>query len=728
MGRRLALLVGTTRYEDALLTALQAPEADLRGLADVLRAPDICGFDDVNLLLNATASRVSLAVCEFFSGGKPDDLLVLYFSGHGVVDPGGGLYLCTSDSRKALLRATALPASLVRDEMDNCRARSQILILDCCHAGAFARDAKSAGVGVNVNTKAAFEGNGIGRVVLTASDATQVALQGDSVVGTPNPSVFTRYLIEALQTGVADANGDGVVTIDEVYEYVYRKVLEENPNQTPGKWTYKQHGTFVFAKNPKPKARPDLLDRRLVEVLQSDAPHALREAAAVGLVHCLNDPRPGVVLAAREFLTQFISDDSRAISSITRAALEVGTEDINRESSPSLGSKPPPASLRSQCPEGIRESSPPLGSKPPPASLRSQNPEGIRESSSPLGSKPPVSTSVLPEGVGVGSRRPRASRIIALAATVIALGAVATATAMRKRTSWQAGQSLQLPGLSVDASVSTNTGSIVLTASDGGAIEVSLDGQRIGVLPQTIEHVSPSTHSLLFDGGPKFEPAHREIVVKPGVTLQLEPIRLNARQRTLVISLGDQMERAKVFIIRDGNKQLVQQFPATLSVAEDAQCIVEAYWNGKRLTQPVVWRAEQREQRLSISTQSPWRNGASPDSSVSPVVAHDAAPAALPGLRVRVGAAHCEAAGEQVQASMGRVKAQLQRCISAQSSSGEERYELKVSSAGQVTQRNPQGSNLDRATHGCVLGIVNALGAIHELSGCTVQLVVIVGS
>ena len=63
--------------------------------------------------------------------------------------------------------------------MDSCRSRRQILILDCCHSGAFARGTKGEQKAI---TETTFEGSGFGRVVLTASDSTQYALEGDQVV------------------------------------------------------------------------------------------------------------------------------------------------------------------------------------------------------------------------------------------------------------------------------------------------------------------------------------------------------------------------------------------------------------------------------------------------------------------------------------------------------------------------------------------------------------------
>ena len=255
MSRKFALIIGNSQYQDARLSQLMTPQEDVNDLADVLRAPDIGGFDEVKALVNETDANIRLSLEDFFADKKPDDLLVIYFSGHGVRDEQGQLYLAVNNTRATRLRATAIPSEFITDEMDRSRSKRQVLILDCCHSGAFAQGSKAL-TGASAGTGPAFEGLGYGRVVLTATDATQYAWEGDQVIGQADRSVFTHYLIEGLRTGEADLNHDGTITLDEMYDYVYEKVVTATPKQTPGKWSYKQQGDIVIAYNPHPPARP----------------------------------------------------------------------------------------------------------------------------------------------------------------------------------------------------------------------------------------------------------------------------------------------------------------------------------------------------------------------------------------------------------------------------------------------------------------------------------------
>ena len=269
MGRKVALIIGNSEYEDNRLAQLMTPRADVDDLASVLRDAEISSFDEVVTLRDEPAATVRRAIARFFAGKAHDDLLLLYFSGHGVLDDQGHLYLAVKDTERDLLRATAIPASFITSEMDQSRCRRQVLVLDCCHSGAFARGSKGA-LGASVGTAASFEGTGYGRVVLTASDATQFAWEGDRVIGDVQSSVFTRYLIQGLRSGEADLDADGWVTLDELYDYVYAQVVSDTPKQTPGKWSYKQQGEIVIARNPHlPGVKPAQLPVELQQVVQS---------------------------------------------------------------------------------------------------------------------------------------------------------------------------------------------------------------------------------------------------------------------------------------------------------------------------------------------------------------------------------------------------------------------------------------------------------------------------
>lgn len=256
MPRKIALLIGNNEYSDSHLSQLLAPEVDIQAIQRILLDPEIGAFDEVLPLHNERADVARIAIARLFARKQREDLLLLYFSGHGVLDEHGRLYLALRDTERDLLSATALPASFITDEMDRSYSRRQVLILDCCHSGAFERGTKGS-LGASVGTANAFEGSGYGRAVLTATDSTQYAWEGEHILASHTEnSVFTHFLVEGLETGRADVDLDGLVTIDDLFSYVYQEVVKQNPKQTPGKWTYKQQGGIVIAQNPYPTSKP----------------------------------------------------------------------------------------------------------------------------------------------------------------------------------------------------------------------------------------------------------------------------------------------------------------------------------------------------------------------------------------------------------------------------------------------------------------------------------------
>ncbi len=208
-GQRVALLVATYEYQDDRLSTLVAPPRDADDLAEVLQDPQIAGFD-VTTLINQPLYVVGEGIGEFYRDQRRDDLSLLYFTGHGLKDDYGRLYLAMATTRLDNLQFTGLSGSQLNDAMRECRARQKVLILDCCYSGAFPADSPAKG-DTAVHTLERFAGQG--RAVLTASDATQYSFEGPALSGEGWQSVFTKFLVEGLITGKADLDSDGDIAL-----------------------------------------------------------------------------------------------------------------------------------------------------------------------------------------------------------------------------------------------------------------------------------------------------------------------------------------------------------------------------------------------------------------------------------------------------------------------------------------------------------------------------------
>jgi len=388
VGGRSALVVASDEYQDSGLRRLRAPAHDAEQLARVLRDPAIGGFQ-VHTVLNQSAPAINEAVEDFFADRNPEELLLLYFSGHGVKDEDGELYFAAAPTKLNRLSATAVAADFVNRRMNRSRSRRIVLLLDCCYAGAFERGMMArAGSGVALEQQ--FSGRG--RAVITASSAMEYAFEGQDLADnrSTGPSVFTSALIEGLETGDADRDQDGYIGLDELYDYVYERVRSSTPHQTPGKWTFDLQGELHIARRGRPVTRPAPLPHRLQDAV--DHPLAgVRAGAVEELKRLIQTKHAGLALAAKLALERLVDDDSRTVSAAAAAALgaEVPISPVVARSrtrehepappaaAPASTTAPRETSEQDRRPEPPSSSSPPAPASEPPSPGRASTPSPV---------------------------------------------------------------------------------------------------------------------------------------------------------------------------------------------------------------------------------------------------------------------------------------------------------------------------------------------------------------
>ena len=159
----------------------------------------------------------------------PDDMVLIYFAGHGSSErdagspDGDGLekYILTYDSDPTDLFSTALPMRDIALIFNRIRSERLVFIADACYSGASGGRTVSA-TGMRASITDTFLdriATGRGKVIITASAANEVSVEKDEL----QHGVFTYYLLEGLR-GAADTDRDGAVTVDEAYRYVSEKV------------------------------------------------------------------------------------------------------------------------------------------------------------------------------------------------------------------------------------------------------------------------------------------------------------------------------------------------------------------------------------------------------------------------------------------------------------------------------------------------------------------------
>jgi uncharacterized caspase-like protein len=407
-GNRYALLIAASRFEDPGLRRLVAPSEDVESLARVLEKPTIGNFS-VCRLIDETSYRVASEIEQFFAERKREDMALLYFSGHGLKDEDGNFYFAALNTNRRLLRSTAVTDSLVSDVANRSRCRQQLIILDCCYSGSFAHRMMGKG-DTAVNLGERFKGRG--RAVLTASDSTQYAFEGDTLSGQAVRSVFTESLIAGLDTGEADLDGDGLISIDDLYSYVYERVVDHTPAQRPAKWDFVQ-GKLIVAQSIRPLRPADLPD----ELRQAlDQPLALVRLGAVQELAAMrrsNDPR--LSLAVENQLRHMQMDDSERVR---KAVAELLSQSVGAAPEPGPGATEltglmPPSErvpIRPPEPGPTTARVPPKATLPDPAlALSASNP--AQSSASPSKGVDSLSTGpgVAPGKPDTGSGAPRAA-------------------------------------------------------------------------------------------------------------------------------------------------------------------------------------------------------------------------------------------------------------------------------------------------------------------------------
>lgn len=324
-GERLALIVAVDEYRDKALKGLASPAADASALAEILGDPDRGGFD-VEISSNDGSSAIAERVEALLVDRKRDDLVLLHFSCHGIKDATGDLYLAAANTQPGRLASTAVDAAMVSRLMRRSRAQRVVLLLDCCYGGAFEHGFVARATG-DVDVGEQFQqqdiGGGRGRVVITASSAMEYAFESGALTegGQPRPSYFTGALVEGIRTGRADRDNDGRVALGELYEYIYERVREQSPRQTPGKWEFGTNGELVISRNPGLIVDRRMLPDDLVELLENPRP-AARFGSVQELLDLAGSSRLGVALAAVDGLRALRGDDSKRVAAAAMEALD----------------------------------------------------------------------------------------------------------------------------------------------------------------------------------------------------------------------------------------------------------------------------------------------------------------------------------------------------------------------------------------------------------------------
>jgi WD40 repeat protein len=241
-GKIWAVVIGISQYKG--VQPLRYADKDALAFYDYLTNHIGIPKEQTILLLNDQATLISLKRTlgtELRRKAGEKDTVIVYYAGHGAPeadasagdDDGLEKYIVPYDADPRDLYTTGLPMREIETIFQRLMPERIIFISDSCYSGAtagrtFATASRRAVVSENFLARLS---KGKGRIVLSASKASEVSEEREDL----GHGVFTYYLLEGLR-GSADADRDGVITVDEAYGYVSKKVPEvTGQNQHPVK-------------------------------------------------------------------------------------------------------------------------------------------------------------------------------------------------------------------------------------------------------------------------------------------------------------------------------------------------------------------------------------------------------------------------------------------------------------------------------------------------------------
>lgn len=269
------VMIGGALYDH--LPPVPAVVRNLTGLRQVFTDPDLWGLEGRNcrtVLDSTDPVSVGRTVREATAEVQPDGLLLVYYAGHGLIDPyDGTLLLALRGTEPAVPHEAALPYEFIRRAVAASAARRRVVILDCCYAGRATGELAAEGTG----TETVADRAEIDQTCLLVSAPRNGTAQAPP--GEPY-TAFTGELLRTLRGGLPDE--PAVLDVGAVWQQV-RQALRSRGFELPHLRAADSGQSIGLVRNAA-RHRRDLIGHILVA-----APHVtdrdLHQAAVLVLRH-----------------------------------------------------------------------------------------------------------------------------------------------------------------------------------------------------------------------------------------------------------------------------------------------------------------------------------------------------------------------------------------------------------------------------------------------------------
>lgn len=226
-----ALLIAVSEYKYGLEPLpITIDKVDI--VRRALLNSEIDGFteEDIKILVNPNLQTMEEEIENLFLYPQINDLILLFFSGYCIKDSGGKLYLSTCTTRKSytgdLIRSSALAARILHESMNRSSSRRQIVILDSYSSGIQPENSVSKNVD-KANIQQSVTGKG--QTILTDDPPKSYLSESEA----SELSIYTRHLVEGMEEIIVDKDEDAYFYIDDLNEYINKKLQETSPTIIP---------------------------------------------------------------------------------------------------------------------------------------------------------------------------------------------------------------------------------------------------------------------------------------------------------------------------------------------------------------------------------------------------------------------------------------------------------------------------------------------------------------
>ncbi|HZS46737.1 MAG TPA: caspase family protein [Blastocatellia bacterium] len=248
-GHKYALIIGISKFRnnDNGVPNLKYADADAVAVSKFLQSPSGGRFPPENILLlvneDATLLKVREAFAHFTEQAGPDDLLLIFFASHGSPDPLAmqNLYFIVNDTQIDRMSDTGLSMRDLQNFIqEHVRSKRMVLLVDTCHSAGLTGSPTEGMRALGNNLVNLYSERLLyqqeGKAVITSSDVNEYSQEAQRWGG--GHGVFTHFLLEGM-SGKADANGDHLVTLGELFRYVRQHVrldtqFKQNPRMLIG--------------------------------------------------------------------------------------------------------------------------------------------------------------------------------------------------------------------------------------------------------------------------------------------------------------------------------------------------------------------------------------------------------------------------------------------------------------------------------------------------------------